>query len=125
MPEFDLLMMSAVIFAPSLFALGLLFFPRGTDEWMRWWSLLGTAVTLVLSLCVFISYHQMLDFDIAHPQNSSLIKRHDDAAARQVNENPKMTGVRLSGDCIGWPVIRGFHGSISTTTSASTASAWR
>ena len=25
---------------------------------MRWWSLLGTAVTLVLSLCMFIDYYQ-------------------------------------------------------------------
>ena len=50
MPELDLIWMSAVIFVPSIFALGLLFFPRGTEEWMRWWCLLGTAVTLVVSL---------------------------------------------------------------------------
>ena len=30
-----------------MFALVLFFFPKGSEEWMRWWSLLGTAVTLV------------------------------------------------------------------------------
>ena len=37
MQEYDLILMSLVIFVPSLFALGLLFFPRGSDEAMRWW----------------------------------------------------------------------------------------
>src|SRR5436189_6480787 len=56
MQEYDLILMSLVIFVPSLFALGLLFFPRGYDEAMGWWSLAGTALTLGLSLCAFISF---------------------------------------------------------------------
>jgi len=56
MQEFDLILMSLVIFVPSLFAIGLLFFPRGYEEAMRWWSLAGTALTLGLSLCAFISF---------------------------------------------------------------------
>src|SRR5262245_38976831 len=56
MQEYDLLLMSLVIFVPSLFAFGLLFFPRGYDEAMRWWSLAGTALTLGLSLCAFINF---------------------------------------------------------------------
>ena len=48
--EYDLILMSLVIFVPTLFALALLFFPRRSEEYMRWWSLLGTTVTLVLSL---------------------------------------------------------------------------
>ena len=56
MLEYDLILMSLVIFVPSIFALGLLFFPRGSDEAMRWWSLSGTALTLGLSLCAFISF---------------------------------------------------------------------
>jgi NADH-quinone oxidoreductase subunit M len=56
MQEYDLLLMSLVIFVPSLFAFGLLFFPRGYEEAMRWWSLAGTALTLGLSLCAFISF---------------------------------------------------------------------
>ena len=42
--EIDLFWMSAVIFLPTVFALILLFFPRGSEEWMRWFTLLGTAV---------------------------------------------------------------------------------
>src|SRR3954469_19488972 len=56
MQEYDLLLMSLVIFVPSLFAFGLLFFPRGYEEAMRWWSLAATALTLGLSLCAFISF---------------------------------------------------------------------
>src|SRR5262245_17596836 len=56
MQEYDLILMSLVIFVPSLFAIGLLFFPRGYEEAMRWWSLAGTALTLGLSLCAFISF---------------------------------------------------------------------
>src|SRR6266542_3937278 len=56
MQEYDLLLMSLVIFVPSLFAFGLLFFPRGYEEAMRWWSLAGTALTLGLSLCAFIGF---------------------------------------------------------------------
>ncbi|MBI1918014.1 MAG: NADH-quinone oxidoreductase subunit M [Planctomycetes bacterium] len=56
MQEYDLLLMSLVIFVPSLFAFGLLFFPRGYEEAMRWWTLAGTALTLGLSLCAFISF---------------------------------------------------------------------
>jgi len=61
MIETDLILMSAVIFIPTLFALLLLFFPRGSDEYMRWWSLLGTALTLVVSLFLFIDYLAMLE----------------------------------------------------------------
>ena len=58
MQEYDLILMSLVIFVPALFALGLLFFPRGSDEAMRWWSLAGTALTLGVSLCAFINFKQ-------------------------------------------------------------------
>ena len=56
MIETDLIWMSLCIFLPSVFALGLLFFPKGTEEYMRWWSLVGTAVTFVFSSFVFIDY---------------------------------------------------------------------
>jgi NADH-quinone oxidoreductase subunit M len=59
--EYDLILMSLVIFVPTLFALVLLFFPRGSDEWMRWWTLLGTAVTFVLSVWLFIDFQRMTD----------------------------------------------------------------
>ncbi|MFN4261792.1 MAG: NuoM family protein [Gemmataceae bacterium] len=61
----DLVLMSLVIFLPAVFAIPLMFFPRGKDEksqesWneiARWWSLLGTAVTLVVSLFIFVDYY--------------------------------------------------------------------
>src|SRR5262245_50326508 len=52
----DLIWMSLLIFIPTLFALGLLFFPRGWDEAMRWWSLFGTALTLGISLAIFVFF---------------------------------------------------------------------
>ncbi len=61
MPETDLFMMTLVIFMPTLFAVVLLFFPRGSEEYMRWWSFLGTTVTLALSLLLLIDYWAMMD----------------------------------------------------------------
>src|SRR5215468_8549468 len=91
----DMLLMTLVIFLPSVFALGLLFFPRGTEEWMRWFALLGTAVTLVLSLIIFIDYDKMLDADGAssankprHGRAASLENRAADSTVRSANGQP-------------------------------------
>ena len=54
--EWDFIWMTLVVFIPSVFALGLLFFPRGKDEAMRWWSLIGTALTLGVSLGMFVNF---------------------------------------------------------------------
>ena len=58
MAESDALWMTAVIFLPTAFALGLVFFPRRAAEAMRWWSLFGTALTLGASLCMFINFYK-------------------------------------------------------------------
>src|SRR5712692_7494766 len=58
--EYDLVLMSLVIFLPTAFALALMLFPRGTENGMRWCALFGTALTLLASICMFISYYQML-----------------------------------------------------------------
>jgi len=55
--ETDLVQMSLLVFMPSIFALAILFFPKGSERWMRWTALLGTAVTFVLSTVVFIDYY--------------------------------------------------------------------
>ena len=70
----DLIWLSLLIFLPSAFALVLLFFPKGTEEYMRWWTLLGTAATFVVSAMVFIQYLGMLD-------------SHRDEGATKVGEN--------------------------------------
>ncbi|HZY89630.1 MAG TPA: NADH-quinone oxidoreductase subunit M [Gemmataceae bacterium] len=63
MTETDLIVMSLVVFLPTLFALGLVFFPRGSEEAMRWWTLFGTALTLGVSIYLFIGFHQnVIDF---------------------------------------------------------------
>src|SRR5262245_41116408 len=59
MNELDLLWMSALIFAPTLFALVILFIPKGQEELMRWVALLGTAVSLAISLIALIGYLEL------------------------------------------------------------------
>lgn len=54
--ETDLIWMSLVVFLPSLFALVLLFIPKGREEVMRWWALLGTAATLGVSLGMLVLF---------------------------------------------------------------------
>jgi NADH-quinone oxidoreductase subunit M len=57
MAETDLLWMSAVVFIPAVFALALIFVPRGKEEIMRWLSLFGTAMTLGASIGMFILFY--------------------------------------------------------------------
>src|SRR5258708_25386797 len=54
--EWDFIWMTLVVFIPSVFALGLLFFPRGKENAMRWWALIGTALTLGVSLGMFFNF---------------------------------------------------------------------
>jgi NADH-quinone oxidoreductase subunit M len=81
MNEFDFIWMTLVIFVPSAFALVLMLFPSPRDEagkekWnnaVRWWSLLGTAATLGISMGIFIQYYRdVYDFNISKPQDSVL-----------------------------------------------------
>jgi NADH-quinone oxidoreductase subunit M len=57
MAEQDLIWMSAVVFLPSVFALALIFIPRGKEEIMRWVSLCGTGLTLGASIGMFITFY--------------------------------------------------------------------
>src|SRR5437868_14255976 len=52
----DTLWMSALIFAPTVFALVILFVPKGKEEAMRWLALFGTAITLAVSIVVLVGY---------------------------------------------------------------------
>jgi NADH-quinone oxidoreductase subunit M len=94
MPETDVILMSLVIFVPSAFALVLMIpwlFPKGKEDWMRWWSLLGTAVTLVLSICMFISYYNgVIDRHLADKSMTSLGARVDESVTRSVRGNPPL-----------------------------------
>src|SRR5262249_14218489 len=56
---------------------------------MRWWSLLGTAVTLVLSICMFISYyHDVIEFNIQNKDATSLSARVKVADQDALQNNP-------------------------------------
>jgi NADH-quinone oxidoreductase subunit M len=104
MPETDLIWMSLVIFLPTAFALVLLFFPRGSEEYMRWWSLLGTAATLVISLILTIDFmYGVMESNRSNPVASTLNNRVQDAEARRgVNPDDPQGGPRTnSTDLVG------------------------
>src|SRR5438874_3616 len=71
--EYDLVLMSLVIFIPTVFALLLMLFPRGSENGMRWCALFGTALTLLASILMFISYLLMLD---SHPPDRGETSTH-------------------------------------------------
>ncbi len=87
--ETDLLLMTLVVFAPTAFCLGLLLFPRGSEEIMRWWTLLGTAVTMVLSLMLFIDYYYMLD---KHPDDAGQRPQAETSLGSRVAADARLAG---------------------------------
>ena len=93
MSESDMIVMSLVIFVPTIFALVLLLFPKGTEEYMRWWSLLGTTVTLVISMWMFIDYYNMFQSYTStpeHPNRSALLNvRADQADQKMATGQPR------------------------------------
>ncbi len=89
MQEQDLIWMSLLIFIPTAFAIGLLLFPRGWEEGMRWWSLFGTALTLGVSLCVFILYLQQVDqFHGGPAQEAASLNARADALDKMAVGSP-------------------------------------
>src|ERR1051326_841123 len=81
-PEYDLILMTLVIFLPTLFAIPLMIpyiFPKGSEEYMRWWALLATAVTLAVNMWIFIDYRQNVHVRYEQnnltPENGSLLAR--------------------------------------------------
>lgn len=74
----DLVVMSLVIFIPTLFALLLVFVPKKNTEMMRWLTLIGTVVTLVLSIRMFQDFYlQVVDFNLADHEGMTLNRRAD------------------------------------------------
>jgi NADH-quinone oxidoreductase subunit M len=76
----DTLWMTALIFTPTVFALLILFVPKGKDEAMRWLALFGAAITLAVSIIVFMGYLELPGV-WAPGGLSSLQARADTAAA--------------------------------------------
>src|SRR5262245_12540964 len=111
MLENDVLWMTAVVFLPTAFALVLLFFPRGSEEGMRWWTLLGTALTLGASIGMFILFWKDTIESPGvntNPQaraRASLESRAEQAAARAGRADPPP-----SNDWVArYPWIQRFH----------------
>ena len=97
MIEYDLVLMSLVIFVPAAFGLLGLLFPSKWAEAIRWWALIGTALTLILSLCLLIEYYALLDRysdrglrSLHHPE-AELDARVDEAMWREANAVRKAT----------------------------------
>jgi NADH-quinone oxidoreductase subunit M len=95
--ETDLLWMSALTFAPTVFALLLVFVPKGKEELMRWIALLGSGITLALSLIVLIGYLELPGV-ITPGAQAGLEKRAADAAARAAITFDPQTGRQLGGN---------------------------
>ena len=89
--EYDMILMSLVIFFPSAFALALLLFPSRAVEAIRWWAAFGSAGAVVLSACLLIDYYAMLDSrsdrgirSLHHPD--TLLEARADEAARRADK---------------------------------------
>jgi len=92
MVEYDLVLMSLVIFVPAAFGILALLFPPRWVEGVRWWALIGSAATLILSLCLLIDYYALLDsrsgraMRSLHDPKNLLDARVDEAMRREANE---------------------------------------
>ncbi len=78
--EYDLVLMSLVIFLPLVFTAALLFIPRGWEEVMRWVTLGGTAATFIVSTFLLIEYVNLehtyrLNDDPEEAKKASLVHR--------------------------------------------------
>jgi NADH-quinone oxidoreductase subunit M len=101
MNEADLIKMSLCIFLPTAFALVLLFFPKGSKEYMRWWALLGTAATFVVSMILFVDYLKMLDSnpakDASRPSAATrLVDRAEYATSYYFDKNERQSDNSLA-----------------------------
>jgi NADH-quinone oxidoreductase subunit M len=91
MIEYDLVLMSLVIFVPAAFGVLGLVFPSKWTEAIRWWALVGSALTLILSLCLLIEYYALLDrysdrgLRSLHNPEAQLDARIDNAMHRESN----------------------------------------
>ena len=60
MIEYDLVLMSLVIFVPAAVGLLGLLIPAKWPEVSRWFALIGASATLILSLCLLIEFYLLL-----------------------------------------------------------------
>lgn len=101
--ELDMIWLSALVFMPAAFGLLLMIIPSRFREALRWVALFGTAITLAISLCVWVDYYRVLEFhsdrterSMYHPQS-----RLDARVLRQqTNSAAPVPGPFLSHDLV-------------------------
>ncbi|MFO0812208.1 MAG: NADH-quinone oxidoreductase subunit M [Gemmatales bacterium] len=69
--ELDFWLMTAVIVTPLVFALGLLLVPARRVELIRWWTLIGTLATFVLTSFLFIDFLRWTDQHLTNPDRQA------------------------------------------------------
>src|SRR5262245_30678542 len=65
--ELDLWMMSAIIAVPAVIAVGLIILSDLRTEVIRWWALLGTLATFVLTCLLFVDFLKLTDEQLPNP----------------------------------------------------------
>jgi NADH-quinone oxidoreductase subunit M len=112
--EWDVIWMSLVVFLPSIFALVLLFFPKGKEEAMRWWALMGTAATLGVSILLLIQFkNDVVDRYGVNTNKVEERKVREDASLEgraKSRETAPLGSPALSNDWLArYPWIERFH----------------
>lgn len=69
--ELDFWMMSAIILMPIVFALGLIFIPSRRTEFIRWWTLIGTLLTFILTTFLFIDFLRLTDEQLTNQDRTA------------------------------------------------------
>jgi NADH-quinone oxidoreductase subunit M len=100
MPETDLILMSLCIFLPSAVALALLFIPKHMTEYVRWFTLSGTATTFVISTVIFVNYlgmlHSQPEEGGSRPSKSTtLLERSQAQEAREIKGEAPLANDQL------------------------------
>src|SRR5205807_1626697 len=88
MTETDMLWMSALIFLPTVFALVILFVPRGQEETMRWLATLGSAATLAVSVIALMGYLDIAGVTTPGSRSSLEVRVDEAANAQSVQAQP-------------------------------------
>jgi NADH-quinone oxidoreductase subunit M len=100
--ETDTLIMTGLIFVPVIFAVLLLFFPKGQEENMRRFTFLGTLIVVALSLMLFVDFWNLHDQNLSFPEGETLEYRAAELLkTKNVAANPNRANVGRDYDLIG------------------------
>ncbi len=69
--ELDFWLMSAIILMPIAFAVGLIFIPSRRTEFIRWWTLIGTLLTFILTTFLFVDFLRLTDEQLTNQDRTA------------------------------------------------------